>query len=1501
MVWPSCQGVDAIHLNILTSLGAGFDFTCFTNHPRTNTQAHNDQNIAGWKSGAETDAAVGFTRTIDVGTGDGLPTGSSQKDHHAHGSRVRILDMPIVGGIERIGAFNCEAEKNDDMHSITSIITHTAGDPQSTQRTVTANVGESTMLEVTASRSDVLWNKDGTHIGDWDNQKQVTIDPVGVGDAGIYECYFQGERKQGTQAIMRLIVRECSARHWNPPACDQSCPYCYNGGVCDDKTGVCICAPGFTGINCETAWGRNTFGQDGYYRCSGSTPNYFPGCRNKLLCPLDPVGCLCAAGFMGPDCLNECPRGSYGADCTQTCHCASGGSYCEADTGVCTNSACSLGWTGSNCQDASIIHIAASVVSSTSLQISWGTTVIAETYTVEYELTNIDNCKDVQGNRTVFSTGPETSVTITGLSPYSTYNVFVSSSETWPPCTLSSDNTICETVEDVPVTVPGNIRVTLHGTTTLSFAWDEVECGSRGGIHTYKYSINTTPPTNGTTTSTSQVIDNLFPCTTYEFKVKASTSAGDGPQTNITASTQDQVPVVSGLSVSQVPDESDKLDVRWDSDPCAEHYSVYYQLINRDQCDNQYVPMEHYWDGTETSVTINGLLAYSTYDVIVRANNSMGYGESTAMETTNITAPSGPPADVRNSSRTNTSLSFEWDRVPCGKRGGPNIFMYELSDINDNPINSGPTPDMFVTFVDLDPCTKYRFRVKASNDVDDGVFSNDVIWETDIGVLGPVQNLQTNVITSDTWTLLWDEQVESKCATDEYSIEYALINMDQCESYTDPERISFGTVPDTTVEISGLQAHSTYQVFIYPMNNFGIGEERSFEDTTRDSAPSGTPENLCVVTIGKDFISYEWDQPQCGSRNGIIHQYKYILAPGGEGSTGATSVTMANLTECTLYRFIIVATNDQGEGPSRAVDETTKSDVPYKPTELTQNGQELEQMTVTWNPPLPSYCEITVYTVTIRTVGKPYDDTFIPNPDPDVEDYVPGETRQYTFFDLHPSTEYEIQVAAYTEAGIGEFTEERFYTAVANSKKYLGEPLKKPVSSRFNATSVTIIIPQLPDPKPTYLTEYHILVEEPGKPASIYSPDFNHRTYVAGKVDANEVVLGPEGFTVGDGSEDSQNPPLRNDVKYLIYIGSCSAINETKAGCVYSESLQHPPNGNTAKTGVTKDPNTNLGVVDEAAPYEDVCTPNVASGSLKWKIKWTDLDLSDTILGKGHFGEVRKGVYKREDNHIPVAVKTLKSKATVEDKADFNTELETMKRIGRHRNIVSLIGACEHGGMLYVALVFVTFGDLRSYLRTTRRRDQRGATHRLQPTRLMSFALDVAKGMDHLSKLGIIHRDLAARNVLLDDDLVAKVSDFGMSRGEDVYVKTSKQRVPTRWLAIESLCYSTYTTKSDVWSYAVLLWEIATLGATPYSGMATRDLAHELSEGYRMPKPASFDNAVYKIMTECWNENPEERPSFAHIAATFNDMISVKEHTYMDTGVYVNVQFPAINPEIDDN
>ncbi|XP_038061517.1 tyrosine-protein kinase receptor Tie-1-like [Patiria miniata] len=130
----------------------------------------------------------------------------------------------------------------------------------------------------------------------------------------------------------------------------------------------------------------------------------------------------------------------------------------------------------------------------------------------------------------------------------------------------------------------------------------------------------------------------------------------------------------------------------------------------------------------------------------------------------------------------------------------------------------------------------------------------------------------------------------------------------------------------------------------------------------------------------------------------------------------------------------------------------------------------------------------------------------------------------------------------------------------------------------------------------------------------------------------------------------------------------------------------------------------------------------------------------------------------------------------------------------------------------------------------------------------MVLILMVLMLMVLMLKVMVIHRDLAARNILLSEGLTAKVSDFGLSRGEDIYVQTSKRRVPVRWLAIESIRYKRYTTKSDVWSFGILLWEITTIGGTPYPTTKSESLARKLKGGYRMPKPSNCDDKSYVLM-----------------------------------------------------
>ncbi|XP_038061539.1 cAMP-dependent protein kinase catalytic subunit 3-like [Patiria miniata] len=302
-----------------------------------------------------------------------------------------------------------------------------------------------------------------------------------------------------------------------------------------------------------------------------------------------------------------------------------------------------------------------------------------------------------------------------------------------------------------------------------------------------------------------------------------------------------------------------------------------------------------------------------------------------------------------------------------------------------------------------------------------------------------------------------------------------------------------------------------------------------------------------------------------------------------------------------------------------------------------------------------------------------------------------------------------------------------------------------------------------------------------------------------------------------------------------------------------------------------------------------------------WEVPRCDLIMDERVLGRGIFGEVRSGAVIKDGELTRAAIKMLKGHASTSEKDDFIDELRTMTSFGHHPNVVSLLGACQHRQVLFVALEYLSRGDLRSYLRTARSQSD-SDEDALSSDQLVKFALDVAKGMEHLAKAGVIHRDLAARNILLSEGLTAKVSDFGLSRGEDIYVQTSKRRVPVRWLAIESIRYKRYTTKSDVWSFGILLWEITTIGGTPYPTTRSESLARKLKGGYRMPKPSNCDDKSFALMRKCWEEDPNNRPSFSELVSTLSGTDDSKiEHTYFSFNRVRYENLSVIQPEFDDN
>ncbi|XP_015113457.1 tyrosine kinase receptor Cad96Ca [Diachasma alloeum] len=280
-----------------------------------------------------------------------------------------------------------------------------------------------------------------------------------------------------------------------------------------------------------------------------------------------------------------------------------------------------------------------------------------------------------------------------------------------------------------------------------------------------------------------------------------------------------------------------------------------------------------------------------------------------------------------------------------------------------------------------------------------------------------------------------------------------------------------------------------------------------------------------------------------------------------------------------------------------------------------------------------------------------------------------------------------------------------------------------------------------------------------------------------------------------------------------------------------------------------------------------------------------------SILGEGCFGQVWKSEAIDIDGKpgpTIVAVKTLKENATEREHLDLTQELKVMKSLEPHPNVVRLIGCCTEREPIFVILEYVSGGKLQSFLRASREERNHGGPG-LTSRDLTGFVYQVAKGMEYLASKGIIHRDLAARNVLIDDNRACKVADFGFARdvaANQIYERKSEGRLPIRWMAPESLYDNIFSVKSDIWSFGVLIWEIVTLGSTPYPGMAAAEVMRKIKEGYRLDRPEHCKRELYNIMYYCWDKDPSCRPSFS-------ELVGLAEGLLLDEIDYIELdRFP---------
>ena len=250
-----------------------------------------------------------------------------------------------------------------------------------------------------------------------------------------------------------------------------------------------------------------------------------------------------------------------------------------------------------------------------------------------------------------------------------------------------------------------------------------------------------------------------------------------------------------------------------------------------------------------------------------------------------------------------------------------------------------------------------------------------------------------------------------------------------------------------------------------------------------------------------------------------------------------------------------------------------------------------------------------------------------------------------------------------------------------------------------------------------------------------------------------------------------------------------------------------------------------------------------------WEIDSNSISLVKK-LGGGQFGEMWMGVW---NGTTEVAVKALKP-GTI-GASELLKEASVMKNL-RHPGLVQLYGVCTKKEPVYIITELMKLGSLLEYLRADGRS--------LKLPQLIDMGAQVASGMAYLEWKNYVHRDLSARNILIGENLVCKVGSFGSARVIDEHINEAytKENFPINWAAPEVVMYSQFTTKSDVWSFGILLYELITYGCSPYPEMNDAQVLEALQTGYHMPSPMGCPEQLYEIMKECWRDDAASRPTF---------------------------------------
>ncbi|XP_077097972.1 ephrin type-B receptor 4b [Siphateles boraxobius] len=283
--------------------------------------------------------------------------------------------------------------------------------------------------------------------------------------------------------------------------------------------------------------------------------------------------------------------------------------------------------------------------------------------------------------------------------------------------------------------------------------------------------------------------------------------------------------------------------------------------------------------------------------------------------------------------------------------------------------------------------------------------------------------------------------------------------------------------------------------------------------------------------------------------------------------------------------------------------------------------------------------------------------------------------------------------------------------------------------------------------------------------------------------------------------------------------------------------------------------------------YED---PNEAVREFAKEIDVSFVKIEE-VIGAGEFGEVCRGrlrVPGRKEGCV--AIKTLKGGYTDKQRRDFLSEASIMGQF-QHPNIIHLEGVITASCPVMILTEYMENGALDSFLRLN--------DGQFTGIQLVGMLRGIASGMKYLSEMSFVHRDLAARNILVNSNLVCKVSDFGLSRfltensSDPTYTSSLGGKIPIRWTAPEAIAFRKFTSASDVWSYGIVMWEVMSFGERPYWDMSNQDVINAIEQDYRLPAPPECPASLHQLMLDCWQKERSSRPRFCAIVSALDRLI----------------------------